>query len=61
MVHFRCPVFEGAAWTVVQIATVKKATPLDNLTSGTVYAVQVQALGAQGLSAWSDSSTIMCP
>jgi hypothetical protein len=24
------------------------------------YAFQVQALGIQGLSAWSDSSTIMC-
>jgi len=55
------PAAAPAAWTVVQIATVKKAIPLDNLTSGTVYAVQVQALGAQGLSAWSDSSTIMCP
>jgi hypothetical protein len=33
----------------------------DNLTSGTLYAFQVQALGIQGLSAWSDSSTIMCP
>jgi hypothetical protein len=50
-----------AAWTVIQVAAVKKAIPLDNLASGTVYAVQVQALGAQGLSAWSDSSTIMCP
>jgi hypothetical protein len=54
------PAAAPAAWTVVQVATVKKATPLDNLVSGTVYAVQVQALGAQGLSAWSDSATIMC-
>jgi hypothetical protein len=49
-----------SAWTVVQVATVKKAIPLDNLVSGTVYAVQVHALGTFGLSAWSDSSTIMC-
>jgi hypothetical protein len=49
------------AWTVIPVGTIKKAIPLDNLISGTVYAVQVQALGAEGLSAWSDSSTIMCP
>jgi hypothetical protein len=55
------PAAAPAAWTVVQVGIVKKAIPLDNLVSGTVYAVQVQALGAQGLSAWSDSSTIMCP
>ena len=50
------------AWTVIQVGTVKKAIPLNNLISGTVYAVQVQALGSgTDLSAWSDSSTIMCP
>jgi hypothetical protein len=49
-----------AAWTVIPIATVKKPILLDNLVSGTVYAVQVQALGVQGLTSWSDSSTIMC-
>ena len=54
----------GAApslWTVLNIANIKKAFPIDNLTSGTLYAVQLQALGMKGLSAWSDSSTIMCP
>jgi hypothetical protein len=55
------PAAVPAAWTVIQVANIKKAIPLDNLVSGTVYAVQVQALGALGLSAWSDSSTIMCP
>jgi hypothetical protein len=49
-----------AAWTVIPVAAVRKAVVLDNLVSGTVYAVQVQALGMQGLTAWSDSSTIMC-
>jgi hypothetical protein len=49
-----------AAWTVIPVAAIKRAIPLDNLVSGTVYAVQVQALGAQGLTTWSDSSTIMC-
>jgi hypothetical protein len=43
------------------VANIKKAMPIDNLTSGTLYAFQVQALGMQGLSEWSDSSTIMCP
>jgi hypothetical protein len=55
------PAAVPAAWTLVQIAGIKKTIPLDNLVSGTVYAVQVQALGVLGLSAWSDSSTIMCP
>lgn len=50
-----------SAWTVLQIGSIKKPVPLNNLVSGTVYAVQVQALGADNLSAWSDSSTIMCP
>ena len=50
-----------SSWTVMNVAAIKKAIPIDNLTSGTLYAFQVQALGAQGLSAWSDSSTIMCP
>jgi len=50
-----------SSWTVLNVANIKKAMPVDNLTSGTLYAFQVQALGMQGLSAWSDSSTIMCP
>ena len=50
-----------ASWTVLSVGTIKKAIPIDTLTSGTLYAFQVQALGVQGLSAWSDSSTIMCP
>ena len=50
-----------SSWTVLSLANIKKAVPIDNLNSGTVYAFQVQALGMKGLSAWSDSSTIMCP
>jgi len=49
------------SWTVSSVGTTRKAIPIDNLNSGTLYAFQVQALGLQGLSAWSDSSTIMCP
>jgi hypothetical protein len=47
-------------WTTLNIANIKKAISITNLTSGTTYAFQVQALGMLGLSAWSDSSTIMC-
>ena len=50
-----------SSWTVIDIAGIKKAIAFDTLTTGTVYAFQVQALGLLGLSAWSDSSTITCP
>jgi hypothetical protein len=50
-----------SSWTVLNVANIKKPLPINNLTSGTLYAFQLQALGMQGLSAWSDSSTIMCP
>jgi hypothetical protein len=50
-----------SSWTIINVAGIKKAIPIDNLSSGALYAFQVQALGVHGLSAWSDSSTIMCP
>jgi hypothetical protein len=50
-----------SSWTILNVANIKKPLPIDNLMSGTLYAFQVQALGMHGLSAWSDSSTIMCP
>lgn len=50
-----------ASWTTISVASTKKAIAFDTLTTGTVYAFQVQALGLLGLSAWSDSSTITCP
>ena len=50
-----------SSWTVLNVANIKTAFPIDNLMSGTLYAFQLQALGMKGLSAWSDSSTIMCP
>ena len=55
------PAAAPSSWTVLNVANIKKALPIDNLASGTLYAFQVQALGMLGLSAWSDSSTIMCP
>jgi len=45
----------------LNVANIKKPIPIGNLTSGTLYAFQLQALGMKGLSAWSDSSTIMSP
>ena len=50
-----------SSWTILNVANIKKPIAIDNLTSGTLYAFQVQGLGMKGLSAWSDSSTIMCP
>ena len=50
-----------SSWTTISVASTKKAIVFDNLTTGVSYAFQVQALGIQGLSAWSDSSTITCP
>ena len=50
-----------SSWTILNVANIKKPIAIDNLTSGTLYAFQLQALGMKGLSAWSDSSTIMCP
>jgi len=47
-------------WTTVQVAVIKKPTTFSNLTRGTDYAFQVQALGSVGLTDWSDSATIMC-
>jgi len=47
-------------WIVVQVATVRKAVTIANLTPAATYAFQVQALGAEGLSDWSDSVTSMC-
>jgi len=48
-------------WTTLSIANIRKAISIVNLTSGTSYAFQAQALGMLGLSPWTDSSTIMCP
>ena len=49
-----------SAWTSMQVGSIRSAVTVSNLTPGTTYAFQVQALGSAGLSDWSDSSTIMC-
>jgi len=51
----------SSSWTLLNVAKIKKPMPIDNLTPSTLYAVQLQTLGKQGLPPWSDSSTIMCP
>jgi hypothetical protein len=48
-------------WTVTLIANIRKAITIPNLTPGTTYAFQVQALGSNNtLSDWSDSTNLMC-
>jgi hypothetical protein len=48
------------SWTTVAVPIIRKAVVVGNLTPGTVYAFEVQALGPLGTSDWSDSSTWMC-
>lgn len=47
-------------WTTIPIATVKAAIPIDGLTPGAIYAVQVRAFGKLGYTNWCDSATLMC-
>jgi hypothetical protein len=49
-----------APWTEVMVPTTRPATPLNNLTPGTIYAFQVQAYGNLGYSDWSDPVSRMC-
>jgi hypothetical protein len=56
-------VINGAApssWVTQQFGSVKPPVVISNLTPGTVYAVQVRALGPLGFTNWSDSDTCMC-
>lgn len=52
----------GAAvtWTTVSVPNAKQKAVISGLTPGATYQFQVQALGATGYGAWSDSSTFMC-
>ena len=38
----------------------KAAAPINGLTPGTMYAIQVRAYGKLGYTDWSDSATRMC-
>lgn len=45
----------GVNWTTTLVATTKPATPINNLTPGTIYTFQVRAFGKPGFSDWSGS------
>jgi hypothetical protein len=47
-------------WTVVDVMGVKSAFKISGLTPVTMYAFQVQALGPNNRSDWSNSVTIVC-
>ena len=47
-------------WTEQLATSVKSPITISGLTPGTVYAVQVKALGKLGYTEWSDSATCMC-
>jgi len=47
-------------WIVVPVVTVRWPTTVANLTPGKTYSFQVQALGSEGFSDWSDPVTSMC-
>lgn len=47
-------------WTVVDVMSVKSAFKISGLTPATMYAFQVQAIGPNNRSDWSNSVTIIC-
>jgi hypothetical protein len=47
-------------WTVIDVMSVKSAFRITGLTPATVYAFQVQAIGPNNRSDWSDSVPIIC-
>jgi len=56
-------VVNGAApgsWMSKVITKVKPPVGIEGLTPGTIYAIQVRALGPLGYTAWTDSTTCMC-
>ena len=58
------PVGPGGAtpvsWVTQTVSKVKPAAPINSLTPGTMYAIQVRAYGQLGYTEWSDSATRMC-
>ena len=48
-----------AVWSTLVVPNVKAAIPIDGLTPGTTYAVQVRAYGQLGYTEYSDSATRM--
>jgi hypothetical protein len=45
--------------TIVTATVAKTPIPINGLTPGTIYALQVRALGKLGYTDWSDSATRM--
>ncbi|HYR91259.1 MAG TPA: fibronectin type III domain-containing protein [Terriglobia bacterium] len=48
------------SWAIQATATVKSATPVNDLTPGTMYTFQVRALGRLGFTDWSDAVNCIC-
>ena len=48
-----------AAWSTLMVPSTKTAVPINGLTPGTTYAVQVRAYGQLGYTQYSDSATRM--
>ena len=48
------------SWTSKVVTKVKPPVGIEGLTPGTIYAIQVRALGPLGYTAWTDSTTCMC-
>ena len=48
-----------ATWSIVTVPNAKATIPINGLTPGITYAVQVRAYGASGYTEWSDSVTRM--
>jgi hypothetical protein len=48
-----------ANWSIETVPNTKGAVPINGLTPGTTYAVQVRAYGAAGFTEWTDSMTRM--
>ena len=49
-----------ATWSTQTVSNTKTAAPINGLTPGTMYAIQVRAYGSLGYTEWSDSATRMC-
>ena len=50
----------AADWTVIQGFTNSRSMALNGLVPGTTYTVQVRAIGASGLSEWSNAASCIC-
>jgi hypothetical protein len=49
-----------ASWTMQTVGNTRLAAPINGLTPGVIYAIQVRAFGQLGHTEWTDSATRMC-